>query len=125
MSLSIHRAALGALVFVAACGGGGYDTTAPTTNPPATGGGTNGGSTTSNIAVLDNRFDPTATTVAPGTTVTWTWGGRADHNVTFDDGATSGSKGTGSYQRTFTAAGTFNYHCTIHGAAMSGTITVK
>jgi plastocyanin len=125
MSLSIHRAALGALLLVAACGGG-YDSTAPYSTPgPTTGGTASGGSTTSSISVLDNRFDPTATTVTPGTTVTWTWGGRVDHNVTFDDGAASGSKSTGNYQRTFNTAGTFSYHCTIHGAAMSGTITVK
>ena len=124
MSLSIHRAALGALLFVAACGGG-YDSTAPYSSPGPTTGGTGNGSTTSSISVLDNRFDPTATTVASGTTVTWTWGGRVDHNVTFDDGATSGSKSTGNYQRTFNTAGTYGYHCTIHGTAMSGSITVK
>ena len=47
------------------------------------------------------------------------------HNVTFDDGETSGDQGTGHYQRTFATAGSYAYHCTIHGAKlMSGTITV-
>jgi plastocyanin len=91
-----------------------------------TGGNSGGtGSTSNSIAVADNSFSPNATTVAVGTTVTWTWTGASQHNVTFDDGAASPTQATGSYARAFTAAGTYAYHCTIHGAAMSGAVTVK
>jgi plastocyanin len=36
----------------------------------------------------------------------------------------SGNRGSGTFQRTFTDPGEFDYLCTIHGAGMSGTITV-
>ena len=121
----IHALALAAAVgALAACGGSGYGSTAPidgTTNGTTTG----TPSTTNAISVRDNSFSPAATTVAPGTMVTWTWTGANSHNVTFDDGPASATQQTGTYQRTFSTAGTYKYHCTIHGTAMSGTVTVQ
>ena len=97
-----------------ACGGGGSDSGLPT------------GNTGGDITVGNNFFTPTSFSVAPGGTVTWAWNSNGTvHNVTFDDGETSGDQGTGQYQRTFATAGSYAYHCTIHGAKlMSGTITV-
>jgi plastocyanin len=70
-------------------------------------------------------FNPTSITVPLNGTVTWNWNsGGVAHNVTFPDGSNSGNKSSGSFQKTFPAAGTFNYICSIHGAAMSGTVTV-
>ncbi len=117
-----RRAMVAAAVVALAlgCGGGGGDTI---TNP---GGGNNGGGSTSNaISVIDNSFSPSATTVTVGTTVTWTWNGSNQHNVTFDDGTKSATQSSGTFDRTFDAAGTYKYHCTIHGAAMSGSVTVQ
>ncbi len=114
----------GALWLTASCGGGnsgksGYGPTGPT-------GGTGGtGSTSNAISVNDNSFSPSATTVPIGTTVTWTWNGRNPHDVTFNDGPKSDTQTSGTYSRTFSAAGTYNYHCTVHGTAMSGSVTVK
>ena len=55
------------------------------------------------------------------TTVVWAWSsGGVSHNVTFDDGEQSGNRSSGTYQRTFADAGSFPYHCTIHGTATSG-----
>jgi plastocyanin len=119
-----------ALISVAACGGSG-GSTAPNnqpsgnTTPPAGG-----------IAVTNNSFSPSTKTVATGTAVQWAWntctGGDGysgqlcvDHSVTFDDGTTSPTQDQGTYVRTFTAAGTYNYHCSVHGTAMAGTITVQ
>jgi plastocyanin len=83
-------------------------------------------STSDAVRVADNSFTPSATTVPPGTTVTWTWvGTREDHNVTFADGTASATQASGTYQRTFAAAGTFPYYCTIHGTPMSGVVTVR
>ena len=114
--------AAAALGLAASCGGG-YGSNSGPTSP---GGGNNGGGSTSNaISVMDNSFSPASTTVPIGTTVTWTWGGSRSHNVTFDDGTASTTQTTGTYTRTFNTAGSFPYHCTIHGTAMSGTITVK
>lgn len=84
---------------------------------PAAGGNT--------VSVQDNAFSPVALSVATGTTVTWNWAGANQHNVTFDDGPASSTQTSGTYQRQFTAAGAYPYECTVHGAAMSGTVTVQ
>ena len=71
-----------------------------------------------------------------GTTVQWAWnscsgggvyGGQTcvTHDIVFDDGATSGGKSQGTYSRAFASAGTYPYHCSIHGTAMSGSIIVQ
>ena len=104
------------VALAAACSGGkGYPTSPP---------GNTGGSTSSNITVGNNYFQPASTTVAAGTTVTWTWAGGVSHNVTFDDGVASRTQSSGTYTRTFNTPGTYQYHCTIHGTMMSGSITV-
>jgi len=121
---SISRVmAVAALAVAAGCGGG--SPMAPGDNG-TTGGNTGGGggSTSSSIAVGDNFFNPNATTVAVGTTVTWTWSTGTTHNVTFADGPSSGNKSGGTYARTFNTAGTFSYQCTIH-PGMVGSIVVK
>ena len=122
------------LLMVAAAGCGG-SSTAPSSggnnnNPPP-----NPNNTSSSITVNNDFFDPSATTVPVGTRVTWTWhacsgdgyGGTTciSHQVLFDDGTTSGMQSDGTWSRTFTAAGTYKYHCTVHGTAMSGTVTVQ
>lgn len=85
-----------------------------------------GNNTTNQISVRDNFFSPTATTVSASTTVTWTWAGSNQHNVTFDNtnlGASS-TITTGTYQKLFSAAGSFGYRCTVH-PGMTGTVTVQ
>jgi plastocyanin len=79
----------------------------------------------------DNRFVPASLTVVVGTTVTWEWVDNVSaHNVVPDDGATPAPSGSlvsapHAYQYTFTALGTFQYHCQAHGATgMTGTVTV-
>src|SRR3712207_3112474 len=97
---------------LAACGGGGGPTgygdntpppTQPSPPPPGTG---------NMVTVRNNQFDPAATTVNVGTTVTWTWSSCTDdgygnsncvgHSVTFDGGGpTSGVRTSGTYSREF------------------------
>ena len=77
------------------------------------------------VAVEDNRFTPQQFSVTPGGTVTWAWRGNNLHNVTFDDGPASATQQNGQYQRQFSAAGTYPYHCTIHGLSMSGSVVVQ
>jgi plastocyanin len=73
------------------------------------------------IIVENNDFDPSTLEVAQGASVVWAWSsGGVTHNVTFDDGEQSGNRSDGTYTRTFGAAGTYPYHCTIHGSATSG-----
>ena len=78
-----------------------------------------------NVAVQDNFFTPQQFDVAPGGTVSWAWRGSNPHNVTFDDGPASATQTDGQYQRQFSAAGTYPYHCTIHGLSMSGSVVVQ
>ena len=69
------------------------------------------------VSVEDNLFDPDNLTVAPGTTVTWTWSGSVDHNVTWDGAGQPGpspTQSSGTYSRAFATAGTFDYQCSIH-----------
>jgi plastocyanin len=94
----------------------------------ACGDSTNPGGT--DVTVQDNAFSPSSLTVAVGQTVTWTWAGSTAHNVTWDSGSPTASptQSSGTYERTFAQAGTFAYHCTIHGGpgtGMHGTITVQ
>lgn len=118
-----------AVISAAACGGS-SGSTAPNNQP-------SGNTTPSagDVAVTNNSFSPSTKTVAVGTAVNWAWNtctgdgysGQScvDHSVTFDDGTTSPTQDRGTYVRTFAAAGTYNYHCSVHGTAMSGTITVQ
>jgi len=90
------------------------------------GGGTTAPPPANGVTVGNNVFTGGTKTVAVGTTVTWTWAqGAVTHNVTFDDGQHSASQNSGTYARQFNTPGTYPYHCTIHGPAMSGTITVQ
>ena len=90
------------------------------------------------VSIVDLTYDPASITVAPGDTVTWTVtkSAGAPHSVTsgkpgdadagklFDSGI-DGLKDDGqTFQHTFESAGTFAYFCTVHGAAMSGTVIV-
>jgi plastocyanin len=79
------------------------------------------------VGVVNNAFDPATLTVPVASTVVWQWNSAGvEHNVTFQDGATSGNKNSGSFPRTFPTAGVYSYQCTIHGAqGMTGTVTVS
>ena len=127
------RLALMAAAVGVACGGGSDAPTTPlntggTCTSNCTGGTTPStpGATTNAIDVKDNSFEPAATTVNVGTTVTWTWRGFQIHNVTFSQSSlgASADQAAGTHQVPFPTAGTFSYSCTIH-AGMSGSITVK
>ncbi len=78
------------------------------------------------VLVRNNQFSPTPLTVAVNETVTFQWNSAGTvHNVTFDDGPFSPDQGAGSFPRTFAAAGTFPYRCTIHFAeGMTGVVNV-
>lgn len=81
-------------------------------------------SATANVNVQDDQFVRAAVQVLQGGQVQWTWRGSTQHNVTFTGGPASPTQASGTFQRTFPTAGTFNYMCTIHGQSMSGTVTV-
>jgi plastocyanin len=122
---------VGCTVFaVVGCGGGSSGPRTPGRNTPPPPGG---------ITVVNNAFSPSAKTVTVGTTLQWGWstcsggggygGGETcvAHNVTWVDGSPgSATQETGSYSRTFGAAGSYNYHCTVHQLeGMTGSVTVN
>jgi plastocyanin len=127
-------AVLTSAVVAASCGGAvgnGDGTTTSITNPTTP-------ANPNTITLQSSSFLPGSMSVATGTTVTWMWNdcavggygssaGCVMHNVTFDDGSglVSPTQDSGTFSRTFTTAGTYKYHCAIHGSAMSGQIVVQ
>ena len=77
------------------------------------------------VTVAGFAFAPSSVSINVGETVTWTNNDGAPHSVAFSGGPTGTTMGQGqSYSRTFDAPGTFSYICGIHGASMSGSVTV-
>jgi plastocyanin len=85
-----------------------------------------GGSSGNTVSISGYAFNPASLNVSTGTTVTWTNNDSVTHTVTSDTGAfSSGDLSPGqTFSYTFSQAGTFAYHCSIH-ASMHGTVTVK
>jgi plastocyanin len=79
-----------------------------------------------NVSVADNVFNPSSSTINVNDQVKWTWTGSNPHSTTSNTGLwDSMTHGNGfTFSRTFTAAGNFPYHCTIHGL-MTANITVQ
>lgn len=141
--MSLHkRLAAGALVIAvaAACGGGG-SATGPAGGNNGSGGGPGGSCAANTICMLfsasstygatdpgNGSFSPATLTVARGSTVTFSNNSGVAHDVVFDaaspPGGDIGVISAGSQTRTFTTAGLYSFHCTIH-AGMSGSVTVQ
>jgi plastocyanin len=138
--------AVGLMVAFAACSGDNSTSpTSPTTPAPGGGGGNGGGGggatpttaavTVGNIffkSVRNGSSNAAVDTVAAGGTVTWTWAttGSVPHSVESEGSPsfTSSAILTGSgktYQVTFTAPGTYQYDCAVHGTMMTGRIVVR
>jgi plastocyanin len=80
------------------------------------------------ISESNNRyaFGPTKVFVNVGQAVTWTNGSDAPHTVTSNSGtelASSNINAGATFKHTFSATGTFPYHCTIH-TYMKGSVVV-
>jgi len=131
-------AVMAAVLLAAGCGGAGGASGGGPTAPGTSPGTGSDPANTNVISIADQAFSPGSISVPVGTTVTWKWptcndtgyggyGGCVTHNVTFDDGSkiASATQDNGTFTRTFSAAGVFKYHCTIHGTGMSGQVTVK
>jgi len=86
--------------------------------------------TTVGVSVTSFAFTPRDTIVQAGGMVTWTWNsGTVQHNVTYISGPTPlpanspDQSGTSTFSSTFTAVGTYLYHCTFH-PQMTGSVKV-
>lgn len=133
---------LGALVALAGCGStGGATSTATSTPPPAPTSTTAPASaatatTPANATTIkitgaagSFSFTPASVTIPVGSTVVWENSSSAPHTSTSDSGDTftwdssTIASGGGSFSETFTKAGTYTYHCSVH-PSMHGTIIV-
>lgn len=79
------------------------------------------------VSIRDFAFTPADITVKKGTAVTWTNDDTVAHTVTENDGqdgpASSELAPGKTYSFTFSKAGTFKYHCSLH-PQMTGTVAV-
>ena len=84
------------------------------------------GTASSQVSIQNMSFSPSNIQVAAGTTVTWTNNDTVTHTVTSDTGAfDSGNLSPGqTYTHTFSTAGTYTYHCSIH-TSMHGIVTAQ
>src|SRR5437899_11089871 len=84
---------------------------------------------TVSVAIGDNFFNPTSSTINVNDTVQWNWNSNDGnmHSSTSDTGIwDSGTFGANhTFSRQFTSSGTFPYHCTVHSAIQKATITVQ
>jgi plastocyanin len=82
------------------------------------------------VEVSNNRYTPQEVTIGPGGTVIWVLKA-GTHSVTADDGSFNQPADNDwlpfahTFASTaFTNATTIPYHCTVHGAGMSGTVII-
>jgi len=113
------------------------------TNPSGTG-TTSMPSGATAVTIQDFSYSPANVNVKMGATVLWTNSGPSTHTTVSDDGLWNsgplnppggssmyGGAGTmaGTFQFTFSQAGTFHYHCSIHPPSMYpqfvGTVVVR
>jgi plastocyanin len=122
---SIRIALAAALLFICSgCGGSSYSSpTTPTT--PSTGGNGTPVSMVSGASLLTTTaYSPSPVAVAVGGSVTWTNNDSTAHTSTGPNWSSGPIAPGGKYTMTFSSAGTFTYHCTIH-SGMTGTVTVQ
>ena len=78
------------------------------------------------VQIKDFKFDPASLTASVGASVTWTNQDSTGHTVTADDGSFDSKElpNGQTFSQTFSKAGTFAYHCSIH-PTMKATIVVS
>ncbi len=115
---------------LAGCGGSSYTPASPTPAPtPAPTAGPPTADLVITIVGMDGSqsYSPNPATVQVGQSVSWRNADSLPHTATADGGAFNTgnlSAGATSSPITMTTAGTFPYHCAIHGFTMTGTLTV-
>lgn len=122
----------GVALIGAACGGGSTDTGVTDQQAISGIGAAVDNSTPVSVAgvtvqIADNTFTPPTVSVKQGGTITWKWSGSNAHVVLVAGAKSPEMTGSGTWDRTFQdPPGTvINYQCAIHGAAMSGKITIE
>jgi hypothetical protein len=133
--MRLRNEIIGLMVVLAALAGcGGYMSSGPYGGGGGGAGGGPAGSVTigPGIQFVSGHNGSTNTavdTIPVGGTVTWTWSGSLPHSVQSRGSASFASSatmtGNGTYAVTFTAPGTYQYDCAVHGQLMTGTVVVQ
>jgi plastocyanin len=132
MSRTTHRAVLvsllAAVALVAgACGGG--DSGGGGGGDVAGGSGGGGEEAAdigpADVTIVNFAYEDAEYTTAVGEEVVWINDGAAPHTVTGDDFDSGVVRSGNGWTHTFEEAGTYEYWCTNHEGAMSGTIIVE
>lgn len=78
------------------------------------------------VRIAQHRYEPRVATVSPGTTLRWVNEDEDPHTVTADGGefASRGIDTHEAFTFTFSAPGTYRYHCALH-PGMTGTVVVR
>lgn len=87
----------------------------------------NTGATTYTVTLSNYAFNPSELSVKAGDLVTWVNDDSVSHTIVSDSGSEIESPVLSNgqeYSHTFSQAGTYNYHCSIH-PIMKGTVTVS
>jgi plastocyanin len=124
MNVRLVLAALVLASTVACSSSSSPSTPAPTPTPS---GPSSGVSIVSGASVLTaTAYSPNPVTVAAGTTVIWTNNDSTAHTSVSNSGAWDSGviNPGGKFSTTFSTAGTFAYHCSLH-PNMVGTVTVQ
>ncbi|HXK37982.1 MAG TPA: cupredoxin family copper-binding protein [Candidatus Paceibacterota bacterium] len=90
----------------------------PTDNEPAT-------INSTEVSIVDYKFEPSPLTIKAGTKVTWTNNDTVPHTVTSDAGTVLNSPRLApgeKFSYTFSAAGSYDYHCTVHPMMKGGVV---
>jgi plastocyanin len=139
MPVSLARIIFAAAFALSACGGGAAPSPAsspasspapvasPVASSPAGACAESTAPTTIEATVRDYAFGPEPIKAKVGDVITWTNAGPNEHTATLDDGSCgTDNLNTGDAgSLTFSAPGTYAYHCEVHPARMKGTIEVS
>jgi plastocyanin len=112
-------------LLVTGCGSGSTATTASGGGATTTATNSTGGSVIQ-VIMTNRSYDPATVTVKVGDTVTWLNQDQPQHDVVADNGEFKSQLFDlgQSFSFTFTQAGTYPYHCSIH-PGMVGTVIVQ
>jgi plastocyanin len=137
-------------IALAACGGGATPTASSAAAPPSSAPSTaasapeasapagsaagaacavapTGGTATVSVTIKDFKFSPDPIQAKVGDVIGWTNNDTIQHTATLDDNSctTDALAGGAIGMLTFSAPGTYPYHCKIHPTQMKGTIVVQ
>jgi len=116
-TVTLSAVVLATVFLVGGCGSSDQGSTVTTASSDASG---------PQVTIVNHSFDPATVTIDVGETLTWVNQDGPKHDVAADNGEfASQALSTGeSFSFTFTAAGTYPYHCGIH-PDMTATVIVQ